>query len=373
MTRARRGDACFAPAPFPSADVSSLLRAWYKKAGRNLPWRQTREPYRIWLSEIMLQQTTVAAVLPRYERFLAAFPDVAALAAAPVETVVEAWAGLGYYSRARNLHAAARQVMADHGGRFPADPAALQALPGVGRSTAGAILSLAFDIPAPILDGNVRRVLCRLCAWQNDPRGSAAERQLWKWAEALTPAQDPHDYTQAIMDLGATVCIPRAPRCAVCPLASLCLARRQGLEKELPRRGTSKTVPRSIQVALILHRRGRVLVRRRPLEGLLGGLWEFPTAAVPEGPPMPLALRLLTELGYVGMPVAAALVRHAYSHFRLELHLFTVAVEENGQCAEGEGQRWIAAEELADWPLHGAHKKGWAALASTTGSWHDGR
>ena len=359
--------------PFDPAAVSRLLCAWYGQAGRDLPWRRTRDPYRIWLSEIMLQQTTVVAVIPRYEHFLATFPDVAALAAAPVETVVEAWAGLGYYSRARNLHAAARKVMTEHGGRFPADPAALQALPGIGRSTAGAILSIAFDISAPILDGNVRRVLCRLGAWQEDPRSSAAERQLWAWAEALTPAQAPHDYTQAIMDLGATVCVPRAPHCDACPLTALCLAHRAGLEQRLPRKRAAKAVPTVIQAALVLRRGQRILVRRRPLEGLLGGLWEFPTATVAAGSPEAAALRLLSEAGYAGSPVSAGLVRHAYSHFRLELYVFTVALEESGRCAESEGERWVAAERLADWPLHGAHKKGWAVLASAGGSWHDGR
>ena len=278
--------------PFDPADVSRLLLPWYAQTGRDLPWRRTRDPYRIWLSEIMLQQTTVAAVIPRYERFLAAFPDVAALATAPVERVVEAWAGLGYYSRARNLHAAAHKVMSDHGGRFPADLAALQALPGIGRSTAGAILSIAFDLPAPILDGNVRRVLCRLFAWLDDPRGSAAERRLWEWAEALTPEQAPHDYAQAIMDLGATICVPRTPRCELCPLVGLCLARREGVERELPRKRVAKAVPTVIQAALVLHRKGRVLVRRRPLHGLLGGLWEFPTVAVAAGSPASAARRL---------------------------------------------------------------------------------
>lgn len=220
--------------PFHPATISSHLLAWYAKSGRDLPWRQTRDPYRIWLSEIMLQQTTVVAVIPYYEKFLVAFPNVEALASAPVEAVIELWAGLGYYRRARNLHAAATRVVEEHGGQFPAELGQLQALPGIGRSTAGAILSIAFDLPAPILDGNVRRVLCRLFALQQPPRSAAAEKQLWIWAELLTPTDRPHDYAQAIMDLGATICSPRTPDCSSCPLAGFCQARVLGLEQDLP-------------------------------------------------------------------------------------------------------------------------------------------
>ncbi|HXV22573.1 MAG TPA: A/G-specific adenine glycosylase, partial [Desulfuromonadales bacterium] len=223
--------------PFAPAEAARCLLAWYGREGRDLPWRRTRDPYRIWLSEIMLQQTGVSSVIPYYERFLVAYPTVEALAQDKVEEVIELWAGLGYYLRARNLHAAARAVVERHRGTFPADLAALQALPGGGRSTAGAILSIAFDIPAPILDGNVRRVLCRLFALAEDPRGPAAERKLWAWAEVLTPADRPHDYAQAIMDLGATLCTPKNPDCPRCPLAALCQARAQGLERELPLSG----------------------------------------------------------------------------------------------------------------------------------------
>ena len=343
---------------FPFAEVAPLLLAWYGKVGRDLPWRRSRDPYRIWLSEIMLQQTGVAAVIPYYERFLTAFPDVATLAAAPVEEVIELWAGLGYYSRARNLHAAARQVVAVHGGSFPRSLDALRALPGVGRSTAGAILSIAFDTAAPILDGNVRRVLCRLFAWQDDPRAAAAEKQLWSWAEALTPPDRPHDYAQAIMDLGATCCTPHSPACARCPLEVLCRARALGLEQELPRRRAKKGVPTQIQIALLLERSGRFLVRRRPLSGMLAGLWEFPSAGVPQGgEPAPAAARLLRELGGAGAPEFAGGVRHVYSHFKLDLHLFRAATPDTLQVAEEGESRWLFPDELAAWPLHGAHKK----------------
>jgi A/G-specific adenine glycosylase len=283
--------------PFAPAEVSRALLAWYGREGRDLPWRRTRDPYRIWLSEIMLQQTGVGTVIPYYERFLAAYPTVGALAQPRVEEVVELWAGLGYYSRARNLHAAARAVVERHGGGFPADLAALQALPGVGLSTAGAILSIAFDIPAPILDGNVRRVLCRLFAMAEDPRRPAAEKKLWAWAEALTPADRPHDYAQAIMDLGATLCIPKSPDCPRCPLAALCQARAQGLERELPLSGRRKAVPTVLQVALLLEREGHFWCAgaRSPGCSADSGV---STAAVAEGERRGRRLMRCTRLGF---------------------------------------------------------------------------
>ncbi len=337
--------------------VSEQLLAWYDKAGRSLPWRGTSDPYRIWLSEIMLQQTGVAAVIPYYERFLTRFPDTAALASASVEEVVELWAGLGYYSRARNLHKAAVALMEEHGGAFPATVAGLQALPGVGRSTAGAVAAIAFGVRAPILDGNVRRVLARLFALREDPRSSASEKKLWIWAETLTPAVRPGDYAQAIMDLGATLCTPRTPGCERCPLEALCRARGLGLEREIPVKQMKNKVPTVLQVALLIGRDGRLLVRRRPLEGMLGGLWEFPSGVVPEGrTPVQTASALGRDFG-AGELVPAGGVVHAYSHFRLDLHLFRAEVKETTRIAEEGESRWLTPAELSDWPLHGAHKK----------------
>ena len=273
------------PYPFDPLEVASRLLVWYAGHGRDLPWRQTRDPYRIWLSEIMLQQTTVTAVIPYYQRFLQNFPDVHALAAAPLERVIALWAGLGYYARARSLHRAAQAVVDDYDGIFPSTLDELLKLPGVGRSTAGAIVSIAFDRPAPILDGNVRRVLVRLCAWQDNPRSPAAERFLWAQAAALTSQEHPHDYAQAIMDLGATVCTPREPACPCCPLGDLCQARRQGIERQLPAARSRKQVSVRHQVALLVERQGRFLVRPRPPEGFLGGLWEFPVTDLGAGEP----------------------------------------------------------------------------------------
>jgi len=346
--------------------VAPLLLAWYGRAGRDLPWRQTRDPYRIWLSEIMLQQTGVDTVIPYYQKFLQRFPTVTDLAAADLDAVIELWAGLGYYSRARNLHAAAQKVVAEHGGRFPADLAQLQALPGVGRSTAGAILAIAFDRRGVILDGNVRRVLCRLFALEADPRAAASEKRLWVWAEALTPADRPHDYAQAIMDLGATVCTPRRPNCAACPLASLCMAKACNLQDQLPRTGRKKPVPVQVQIALLLERQGRLLVRKRAFDGMLGGLWEFPAAPVAEdAEPAATAIRLLADLGLSGELREAGAVRHAYSHFKLDLCCYRATVDKVAQVAEADDSRWLDRAELDNLPLHGAHKKILALLASS--------
>lgn len=344
--------------PFEPERISSALLDWYGKEGRDLPWRQTRDPYRIWLSEIMLQQTTVAAVIGYYQRFLENFPTVEHLATAPQVAVIDLWAGLGYYARARNLHAAARQVVEDHDGEFPDQLEQLMVLPGIGRSTAGAIMALAFDERAPILDGNVRRILCRLFAWQEAPRSSRAEKQLWLWADLLTPHLQVHDYTQAIMDLGATVCTPRSPVCPACPLNQFCQARRLGIEQDLPLKQKRKKVPTRVEAALLLCRNGQYRVRRRPASGLLGGLWEFPAISVPEeSTPKAQAERLLLEQGGSSPLQALGTIEHIYSHFRLELHLFHANLAGELLVAENE-QTWCPKCELNQLALHGAHKKG---------------
>jgi len=343
--------------PFDPGDVTERLLAWYGRAGRDLPWRKTRDPYRIWVSEIMLQQTTVTAVIPYYDAFLARFPDLATLATAPVEAVIEQWAGLGYYRRARNLHAAAVEVVKQWGGELPETIEALQSLPGIGRSTAGAIVSIAFDRPAPILDGNVRRVLCRLFALQLPPRSSQAEKLLWHWAEKLTPLDQPHDYAQSIMDLGATVCLPSGPLCSKCPLESLCQARCLGLENELPLAAPKKAIPTVRQIVLAIRKGDQWLVRRRPLEGMLGGLWEFPTAEVLAGETAGSAgRRLAAEHGALLVGPARGEVRHVYSHFRLELTLYLAEIA-SLQVAETGESCWLDHADLVALPLHGAHKK----------------
>jgi A/G-specific adenine glycosylase len=343
--------------PFDPDSVAPRLLDWYGRAGRDLPWRNSRDPYRIWLAEIMLQQTRVESVIGYYRRFLAGFPTLERLAAAPLTAVIDLWAGLGYYARARNLHAAARIVVEEFGGCFPESVDNLQQLPGVGRSTAGAIAALAFDKRAPILDGNVRRILCRLFAWQEPPRSTAADKQLWRWAERLTPQQQVHDYTQAIMDLGAILCLPRKPRCEQCPLQQLCQARTSGLEQQLPLKQTSKKLPVRHEIALLLEWQGRYLVRRRAVSGFLGGLWEFPTLglAADELPEQKVAL-LLADFSVTGTAQPLGSITHIYSHFRLELQLLRVSIAELSTVAEGETD-WCTIAQLNELALHGAHKK----------------
>ncbi len=351
--------------PFDPAEVSRRLLAWYGREGRELPWRNTRDPYRVWLSEIMLQQTTVAAVIPYYQRFLEHFPGIGTLARASLDDVITLWAGLGYYSRARNLHQAARQVVLEREGAFPDDLSSLMALPGVGRSTAGAILSIAFDKPAPILDGNVRRVLVRLLAWMDDPRSRQADKQLWLWAEALTSTERPHDYAQAIMDLGAMVCTPREPKCGNCPLREICQACQKKLTGILPVLRKKQKVPLRQQVALIISSLDGILLRQRPPEGFLGGLWEFPTADLSSGlEPEQAAARLFSGLLLHGKIAKLGDVRHAYSHFKLELTVFTAEAEPARGIAEGNTYRWCRGAELERLPLHGAHRKAYNRICS---------
>ena len=345
-----------------AATFSSHLLAWYGDAGRDLPWRKTRNPYRIWLSEIMLQQTTVTTVIDYYQRFLKKFPAIEQLATAPLEDVIDLWAGLGYYSRARNLHTAAKMVVQHFHGHFPEDVESLQQLPGVGRSTAGAISALAFDQPAPILDGNVRRVLCRLFALQQPPRSTAAEKQLWQWSEQLTPVKQVHDYTQAIMDLGAMVCLPRKPLCNQCPVTELCQAYKLGLEQQLPLKTGSKKIPTRNEIALLIDHHGRYLVRRRMATGFLGGMWEFPTLSLATGekPEQKINI-LLAEFTQDGSAEQIGTIQHTYSHFRLQSSAYFVKIDDFSRVSE-EGNRWFSLDELHKIALHGAHKKVLALL-----------
>lgn len=264
----------------PQADetFAAALLAWFDTSGRkHLPWQQQIAPYRVWVSEIMLQQTQVATVIPYYERFMQRFPDVRALAAAPDDEVLHLWTGLGYYARARNLLRAARLIVAEHQGEFPDTLEAVQALPGIGRSTAGAILAISKSQRHPILDGNVKRVLTRYFGVHGFTGETLVERKLWSLADACTPAQRVADYTQAIMDLGATVCVRSRPLCVVCPMHDGCVARREGTQSLLPTPKPRKARPeRAAYAAILMREDGAVLLERRPPVGIWGGLWTFP-------------------------------------------------------------------------------------------------
>jgi A/G-specific adenine glycosylase len=270
-----------ATAPDPQA-VARRVLDFYRRQRRDLPWRRTRDPYAIWISEIMLQQTRVAAAIPYYERWLARFPTVQTLAAADLDDVLGLWAGLGYYSRARNLHRGAREVVERHGGELPRCAEALRRLPGIGPYTAGAIASMAYGLREPLVDGNVARVLARLYALDGDVRSTPVVRQLWTLAVSLVPARAPGDFNQGLMELGATVCLPQNPQCERCPLADLCRARATGRQEELPvmpARRRAADLPLIDRAAVWIEERGALLLGRRPPTGLYGGLWELPQAS----------------------------------------------------------------------------------------------
>ncbi|RMG28600.1 MAG: adenine DNA glycosylase [Gammaproteobacteria bacterium] len=317
----------------PEAFAARLL-AWYDRHGRHdLPWQHPRDPYRIWVAEIMLQQTRVETVIPYFERFLARFPDVQALAAASEDEVLGLWSGLGYYARARNLHRAARRIQEVHGGEMPRALEPLMALPGIGRSTAGAILAQAFDARHPILDGNVKRVLARHRAIDGWPGEAQVARRLWSLAEALTPRQRVADYTQAIMDLGATLCTRSRPGCTACPVQEDCRARASGDPLRWPQPRPRRVLPVRKTCFVLLRRGEEVLLERRPSPGLWGGLWCFPQQ------PDPAAARawLAAHLGLVGGRMLPPF-RHSFTHFRLEITPLLCEVPENRRSRTMEGR-----------------------------------
>ena len=297
---------------------AARLLNWYEQHGRHdLPWQRDATPYHVWLSEIMLQQTQVSTVIPYYQRFTAEFPALTDLASAPLDSVLRLWSGLGYYARARNLHRAARVLVEQHAGRFPADAQALQALPGVGRSTAGAILSTALGGRAPILDGNVKRVLARYHAVEGWPGASAVARQLWTLAETHTPYRRVADYTQAIMDLGATLCTRRRPACARCPQAAGCAALSLARTQDFPARKPKSAKPtRSTVFAIVCSPDGSFFMQRRPDSGIWGGLWCFPEV---DGEDAARALCLKELAQEVSEVQALAPLRHSFSHYHLEI------------------------------------------------------
>lgn len=314
------------------------LLHWYDRAGRHdLPWQTEPSPYRVWVSEIMLQQTQVATVIPYFHRFVARFPDVAALAAAPLDEVLHHWSGLGYYARARNLHEAAQLIVARHAGCFPESLAAACELPGIGRSTAGAILALALGQRHAILDGNVKRVLARWYAVSGWPGERAVERQMWALAERHTPAARVRDYTQAIMDLGATVCRRGQPACGHCPVAAACEARRLGRQAEFPAPRPRRSRPlRHARMLLLSDPDGALLLEQRPPQGIWGGLWCPPELG--DESPMEWGLRALGTDIEPAEPLAP--IRHGFTHFELEIEAVPAQVA-GVSAALMETGRWV--------------------------------
>jgi A/G-specific adenine glycosylase len=324
---------------------SARIVRWQRDHGRHgLPWQGTRDPYRIWLSEVMLQQTQVATVLPYYERFLARFPSVAQLAAAPLEEVLALWSGLGYYARARNLHRAAAQVMERFDGVFPADFERLVSLPGVGRSTAAAIAAFAGGERRAILDGNVRRVLARHAGIEGDPMAAATQSRLWQAAESLLPDADIEAYTQGMMDVGAEVCAIRKPACRACPVADECVARGEDRVHQLPGRRARRASPRREVAMLVVLSQGEVLLEKRPPAGIWGGLWSLPEAPAGAAPDATLASAWGLESVEV-QPLAP--FEHAFTHFTLAVSPFRIRIRDRASLAAERGAIWLPLSEIA--------------------------
>lgn len=341
--------------------VRRRLLAWYDANRRDLPWRRTSDPYAVWVSETMLQQTRVETVIPYYERFLARFPDVESLASADAEEVYTLWTGLGYYSRARNLQAAARAIVGEHGGRLPREAAALRQLKGVGRYTAGALASIAFDRPEPAVDGNVLRVLARLLGIRDDIARQPVRERFWQLAGELARGPRPGHLNQALMELGATLCRPRAPLCPSCPLEAVCDALRSGDAEKLPIKSKPSPPRRVEAVAGWLERGGRVLAVQRPQGGLLGGMWELPGGEIDGEGTAEEALRrhLARRLGLsVTRTERVGEIEHRFTHRHLTLHVFRCgAVGGRVRRRDLAAHRWLSPAGIARLPHGGPTRK----------------
>ncbi|HTB89655.1 MAG TPA: A/G-specific adenine glycosylase [Steroidobacteraceae bacterium] len=326
---------------FGSEPFAQRLLQWFAAHGRHtLPWQIDPTPYRVWVSEVMLQQTQVATVIPYYARFMARFPDIATLAAAPLDEVLHLWTGLGYYARARNLQACAKVLVAQYGGVFPNQLEDVMALPGIGRSTAGAVLALSRGIRHPILDGNAKRVLARVFGIAGDPNSKAVLEAMWEQADACTPGQDVAAYTQGIMDLGATLCTRTRPACTLCPMNTGCIAALEGRQVELPGRKLKRTRP-SREATLLIAQSGSngsaaVLLERRPISGLWGGLWSPPQFAS-EADAVAWCTR---EFGDVNESQALAPIDHAFTHFDLRLKPLLVRGRQKLEVLDGGDRLW---------------------------------
>ncbi len=331
------------------------LATWYRHNARPLPWRTTADPYCIWISEIMLQQTTVAAVVPYFERFLERFPTLETLAAAEEDDVLRLWEGLGYYSRARNVHKAARLIVGERNGAFPNDVDALRTLPGIGRYTAGAIASFAFDRRAPILEANTLRLYCRLLGFRGDPRSADGQRILWEFADRIVPRKHPGLFNQALMELGSTVCTPESPECPQCPVRTSCAATTNGWQDEIPVRAVRAAPTPVTEVAVAVRRRGRYLMRKRPPGERWAGLWDFVRFGWNDGErmsPASIARAVQARAGVeveIGEQIAE--IRHSVTRFRITLCCF-VADWRAGEPADGPRSfQWIAPQRFSTLPL----------------------
>jgi A/G-specific adenine glycosylase len=337
------------------------LLSWFRKNRRQMPWRLDRRPYTVWVSEIMLQQTRVDQMEPYYQRFMAWFPDFRALARAPLERVLKAWEGLGYYSRARHLHQSAQRIVNEYGGFFPDRYADLIALPGIGRSTAGAILSLAFNRPYPVLDGNIKRVLIRFYHIRRPVGVATTINDLWEKAAAILPSREPGRFNEALMELGALICLPKTPDCVHCPIRIACLAFLQGDPEKLPVKPPPKKIPHYEVTAAVIRKGGKILISQRPEKGLLGGLWEFPGGKQKPGESLEECLkREIAEELKIEIAVGEQFmqVKHAYSHFKITLHTFFCRHRKGRIQKIGiQDYRWVTPEELSGYAFPRADQR----------------
>jgi A/G-specific adenine glycosylase len=356
--------------------ITARLLSWYERNQRELPWRNTRDPYLITVAEFMLHQTRVATVLPYYQRFLERFPDWSALASAPLDDVLKAWEGLGYYARARHLHGLAQCVSAEHGGELPNSDQALRALPGIGEYTAGAILSIAFGQDRVAIDGNVRRVLCRLFQITENPVSADGRQRLQQSAESLLPHGQAGAFNQALMDLASSVCTPRRPMCEVCPLSEACQARRLGTQESLPVRRPTRRIPHYDIAAAVIWREGCILITKRPLRGLLGGLWEFPGGKREPRETLEacLAREIREELGIeIEIGAHIATVEHAYTHFRITLYAYDCRYAGGEpRCLGCDEWKWVQPPQLRDYAFPAANHPILAALQTAQPARVDG-
>ena len=335
--------------------IQSKLLHWFKKNKRDLPWRRTKDPYAIWVSEIMLQQTQVNTVIPYYQKFLKSFPTLRHLAKADLSKVLKVWEGLGYYSRARNLHRASQIVLTRFRGKIPETLKDLLTLPGIGRSTAGSILSFAFHKDAPILDGNAKRVLSRLFAVSGSPGKRKTEQLLWKISESLIPKGFSNPFNQALMDLGSMICTPKDPQCPKCPLRDLCKGKASGEPERFPTKTIRKKIPHIKAISAVILKDGKVLLKQRPPEGLLGGLWEFPNWRIEKEEGLRLMLRnfIKKEMGLnVKVNESIGTFKQTFSHFKLTLQVFHC--QPLNEKARG---KWVPIRNLRLFPMSRIHRK----------------
>ena len=335
--------------------IRKKLLAWYRENGRSLPWRGVADPYRVWISEVMLQQTQVDTVIPYYTRWMQRFPDLATLAAAEEQEVLQVWEGLGYYSRARNILRCAKVLVQDYAGKLPRDVDQLKALPGIGAYIAGAIASIAFGIKAPALDGNLKRVLARLAEIRQPVNEEKNAGMLRDMLTGILPDKNPGDFNQAFMDLGAAVCLPRNPLCAACPLTAECAAFQKSCQNELPVKNKKAKIPHYQVVAAVIVKGNKVLIDKRSSGGLLGGLWEFPGGKVEAGETLTEALQreITEELGVkieVGEPLGS--YNHAYTHFKVTVYTLEARILDcDPRPLESEQVEWVDISRLGDYPM----------------------